>query len=157
MGVLNVTPDSFSDGGHYADTAAAVAHGLELVAAGADIIDVGGESTRPGAERVDQDVELARVIPVVRQLVQAKVLVSVDTMRAGVAEAALDAGAVVVNDVSGGIAEPAIRKVVAAANAAYVIVHSRGPSVDMATRAVYDDVVAEVSTELTARIDAAVE
>jgi dihydropteroate synthase len=157
VGVLNVTPDSFSDGGQYDDRTAAIAHGVELAAAGADIVDVGGESTRPGAERVDADVEAERVIPVVRELVAAGVVVSVDTMRAVVAEAALDAGAALVNDVSGGTADPAMLKVVAAAEAPYVIVHSRGPSADMQTRAVYDDVVADVCTELTARIDVAVD
>src|SRR5882724_5054438 len=111
MGVVNVTPDSFSDGGQYADRAAAIAHGFALAAAGADIVDVGGESTRPGAERVEADVEAERVIPVVRELAAAGIAVSVDTMRAVVAEAALDAGAVLVNDVSGGAADPAMVKV----------------------------------------------
>jgi dihydropteroate synthase len=155
MGVVNVTPDSFSDGGRYVETASAVAHGLELAAQGADIIDVGGESTRPGAERIDQDVEIARVLPVVRELVDAGVIVSVDSMRAAVAEAALDAGAVAVNDVSGGLADPAILKVVAAAEVAYITVHSRGPSIDMQARASYDDVVSDVCTELIERVHAA--
>jgi dihydropteroate synthase len=157
MGVVNVTPDSFSDGGHYADRETAVVRGLELATAGADIVDVGGESTRPGAARVDADVESERVIPVVRELARAGVAVSVDTTRAGVAEAALDAGAVLVNDVSGGLADPAMVKVVAAAEAPYVIVHSRGPSADMQMRAVYDDVVSEVCAELLSRVDAAVD
>ena len=157
MGVLNVTPDSFSDGGLYADHDAAVRHGLAMVADGADIIDVGGESTRPGAGRVDAEVETARVLPVVRDLAAAGVLVSIDTTRAVVAEAALDAGGVLVNDVSGGLADPDMVKVVAAATAPYVVVHSRGPSVDMQSRAVYADVVAEVCTELAARLDAIVD
>jgi dihydropteroate synthase len=157
MGVLNVTPDSFSDGGHHADHEAALAHGLALAAAGADIVDVGGESTRPGAERVDADVEAERVLPVIRELSAAGCAVSIDTMRAVVAEASLDAGAVLVNDVSGGTADPEMLKVVAAAAVPYVIVHSRGPSVDMQTRAVYDDVVADVRRELTSRIDAALD
>ena len=157
MGVLNVTPDSFSDGGRYADRPAAIAHGLEMATQGADVVDVGGESTRPGAERIDADVEAERVIPVVRELTAAGVVVSVDTMRAAVAEAALDAGAALVNDVSGGEADPAMRKVVAAANVPYVIVHSRGPSADMQSRAVYDDVVADVCSELQIRINAAVD
>jgi len=155
VGVLNVTPDSFSDGGRYADRTAAIAHGFELVAAGADIVDVGGESTRPGAERVEPEIEADRVIPVVRELTAAGVVVSVDTTRAVIAEAALDAGAAIVNDVSGGTADPAMVKVVAAAGCPYVIVHSRGPSTDMQTRAAYDDVVAEVCGELSMRVDAA--
>src|SRR4051794_39030297 len=123
MGVLNVTPDSFSDGGQYVETSAAIARGRALAAAGADIVDVGGESTRPGAERIEQDVEVARVIPVIRELAQDGVVVSVDTMRAAVAEAALDAGATAVNDVSGGAADPAMVKVVAAAEVPFVVVH----------------------------------
>ena len=157
MGVLNVTPDSFSDGGQYADREAAISHGLELAAAGADIVDIGGESTRPGAERVDGDVEIERVIPVVRELTAAGVIVSVDTMRAVVAEAAIDAGAALVNDVSGGTADPAMTKVVAAAELPLVIVHSRGPSADMQTRSVYADVVTETRSEISARVDAAVD
>jgi dihydropteroate synthase len=157
MGVLNVTPDSFSDGGQYAETSAAIARGRELVADGADIVDVGGESTRPGAERIEADVEIARVIPVIRELAGEGVVVSVDTMRAAVAEAALDAGAVAVNDVSGGSADPAMAKVVGAAEVPFVVVHSRGPSVDMQSRAVYTDVVAEVASELRVAVDAAVD
>ncbi|MFL6241062.1 MAG: dihydropteroate synthase [Actinomycetes bacterium] len=157
MGVLNVTPDSFSDGGNYLDGAAAIARGFALATQGADLVDVGGESTRPGAERVDQDTELDRVVPVVRALAEGGVAVSIDTMRAVVAEAALDAGAVMVNDVSGGTADPSMTKVVAAAEVPYVIVHSRGPSVDMQTRAEYADVVSEVCAELSARAEAAVE
>jgi dihydropteroate synthase len=157
MGVLNVTPDSFSDGGRFLDSAAAIAHGFELAAVGADIVDVGGESTRPGAERVDADVELERVTPVVRELSRAGVRVSIDTMRSGVAEAALDAGAVLVNDVSGGAADAAMTKLVAAAEVAFVAVHSRGPSVDMQQRAGYDDVVRDVITELSTRVQAALD
>jgi dihydropteroate synthase len=153
MGVLNVTPDSFSDGGLYADTDAAIQHGLSLAADGADIVDVGGESTRPGAERVDVDVELARVVPVVRALSSAGVRVSIDTMRAAVAEDALDAGAVLVNDVSGGLADADMVKVIAASGAAYVLMHSRGASSDMQDRARYDDVVTDVVAELRARLD----
>ena len=154
MGVVNVTPDSFSDGGSWFEPDAAVAHGVELVAQGADLVDVGGESTRPGAERVPVDEELRRVIPVVRELSAAGVLVSIDTMRAEVAEQALAAGAVLVNDVSGGLADPAILSVVAAARVPYVIMHWRGPSVDMQARATYGDVVADVGRELVARLDA---
>src|SRR3954447_23320181 len=157
MGVVNVTPDSFSDGGQYAETAAAIAHGHELAAAGADIVDVGGESTRPGAERVDQNVELSRVVPVVAELAAAGAVVSVDTMRAAVAEAALDVGAVLVNDVSGGHADAAMRKLVAAADVPFVIVHSRGPSVDMQDRAVYADVVTDVPAELGAAAQSALD
>jgi dihydropteroate synthase len=156
MGVLNVTPDSFSDGGRYVDPEAAIRHGKNLAADGADIVDVGGESTRPGAERVDVDVELTRVVPVIRELTAAGVRVSIDTMRSAVAEAALDAGALLVNDVSGGLADPDMVKVVAAAEAPYVVMHSRGDSADMHDRARYDDVVAEVAAELDARLSAVV-
>ncbi|MFE9251145.1 dihydropteroate synthase [Streptomyces sp. NPDC007088] len=157
MGVVNVTPDSFSDGGHWFDTTAAVKHGLELVAEGADLVDVGGESTRPGAPRVDEAEELRRVLPVVRGLVSEGVSVSVDTMRASVAEQSLTAGAVLVNDVSGGLADPAMVPVVAAANAPFVVMHWRGFSEGMNQRAVYADVVGEVLTELRQRVEAVVE
>jgi dihydropteroate synthase len=154
MGVVNVTPDSFSDGGQWHDPRAAIAHGLELIAQGADIVDVGGESTRPGAQRVSAEEELRRVIPVITELVSAGALVSVDTMRAAVAEAALGAGAALVNDVSGGLADPYMPRLVAQAQAPYVVMHWRGPSRDMNTRAVYADVVSEVRDELAKRIDA---
>jgi len=156
MGVINVTPDSFSDGGAFFDSADAIAHGLRLLAEGADILDVGGESTRPGADRVPVVEELRRVLPVVRELADAGALVSIDTMRAGVAEAALAAGARAVNDVSGGLADPAMVPFVAAARVPYVVMHWRGHSVDMQTRAVYSDVVGEVVAELTQRLDAVV-
>lgn len=148
MGVVNVTPDSFSDGGRWFDPELAVKHGLDLVASGADVVDVGGESTRPGAARVSQAEELRRVIPVVRELAAAGVLVSVDTMRAAVAEQAVAAGARLVNDVSGGGADPAMIPVVAAAGVPFVVMHWRGQSIDMNNRAVYGDVVAEVVAEL---------
>jgi dihydropteroate synthase len=154
MGVVNVTPDSFSDGGQWYDPRAAIAHGLELITAGADIVDVGGESTRPGAQRVNADEELRRVIPVITELVGAGAVVSVDTMRAAVAEAALDAGAALVNDVSGGLADPYMPRLVAQAQVPYVVMHWRGHSRDMHTRAVYADVVSEVRDELAKRIDA---
>jgi dihydropteroate synthase len=154
MGVLNVTPDSFSDGGRWLDPAAAVRHGLDLIADGADLVDVGGESTRPGADRVPQEEELRRVVPVIRALAAAGVVVSVDTMRAEVAEAALDAGAVLVNDVSGGLADPAMARAVAGAGAPFVAMHWRGPSRGMAALARYDDVVADVRRELAARLAA---
>jgi len=156
MGVVNVTPDSFSDGGQWFGADAAVKHGLDLVAQGADIVDVGGESTRPGAQRVSQDEELRRIGPVVTELVKAGVPVSVDTMRAAVAEFAVSRGAVLVNDVSGGLADPQMARLVAGAGVSYVVVHWRGHSHDMYSRAVYADVVAEVRDELTARIDTVV-
>ncbi|MFH8513598.1 dihydropteroate synthase [Streptomyces gelaticus] len=156
MGVVNVTPDSFSDGGRWFDTTAAVKHGLDLVAEGADLIDVGGESTRPGASRVDASEELRRVIPVVRGLASEGVTVSVDTMRARVAEEAVAAGAALVNDVSGGLADPGMIRVVAAAGVPFVVMHWRGFSESMNSRAVYTDVVAEVVTELRERMDAVV-
>ncbi|WP_219667808.1 dihydropteroate synthase [Streptomyces bambusae] len=156
MGVVNVTPDSFSDGGRWFDTTAAVKRGLDLVAQGADLVDVGGESTRPGATRVDADEELRRVVPVVRGLASEGVTVSVDTMRAAVAEQAVAAGAVLVNDVSGGLADPGMIPAVAAAEVPFVVMHWRGFSENMNSLAVYEDVVAEVTAELRARIDAVV-
>jgi dihydropteroate synthase len=156
MGVVNVTPDSFSDGGQWYGADAAIAHGLDLVAQGADIVDVGGESTRPGAQRISAAEELRRVGPVVTGLVQAGVPVSIDTMRAQVAEFALAAGARLVNDVSGGLADPAMPALVAAAGVSYVVVHWRGHSRQMYTRAVYADVVAEVRDELAQRVDAVI-
>ena len=154
MGVVNVTPDSFSDGGQWFGTGAAVSRGLDLVAQGADIVDVGGESTRPGAQRVPADEELRRVVPVVTELAAAGVTVSVDTMRASVAEAALEAGVSLVNDVSGGLADPYMPQLVANAGVPYVVMHWRGHSHAMASRAVYGDVVAEVRDELAKRIEA---
>lgn len=154
MGVVNVTPDSFSDGGRFFDTTAAVKRGLGLVTEGADLVDVGGESTRPGASRVDEAEELKRVIPVVRGLASEGVTVSVDTMRASVAEQALAAGAVLVNDVSGGLADPAMIPVVAASGAPFVVMHWRGFLEGGNVRGVYDDVVSEVVDELHARVEA---
>lgn len=156
IGVLNVTPDSFSDGRRYANLDAAVRHGQLMAEQGADLVDVGGESTRPGAVRVDSDEECRRVLPVVRELAGAGVAVSIDTTRAAVAERALAAGAVVVNDVSGGLADPTMVKVVAAAGVPWVLMHWRGHSREMAQLATYDDVVADVVDELSARIDDAV-
>lgn len=155
MGVLNVTPDSFSDGGRYADREAAVAHAIELYRQGADLIDVGGESTRPGADRVDAETETARVLPVIRELAAAGVPLSVDTTRAAVAAAALEAGAAAVNDVSGGLADPVMTKVVAGAGCPYVIMHWRGHSRRMAELAHYHEVVTDVCTELRARVEEA--
>jgi dihydropteroate synthase len=156
MGVVNVTPDSFSDGGAWLDPHAAIEHGRELSAQGADIIDVGGESTRPGAERVPVDEELGRVLPVVTALAASGCYVSIDTMRAQVASAALQAGARMVNDVSGGLADPEMAKVVATAGVPYVMAHWRGHSSDMYGPASYEDVVAEVRAELADRVTAAV-
>jgi dihydropteroate synthase len=154
MGVVNVTPDSFSDGGLWFEPAAAIAHGRALVADGADLVDVGGESTRPGAERPSVDEELRRVLPVVEALADEDVLVSVDTMRAEVAGRALDAGAIAVNDVSGGLADPDMVPLVADRGCPYVAMHWRGHSTQMQSRAVYDDVVKDVCDELAARRDA---
>ncbi|HEX4830275.1 MAG TPA: dihydropteroate synthase [Trebonia sp.] len=154
MGVVNVTPDSFSDGGRWYDPRAAIARGFELAAQGADIVDVGGESTRPGAQRVSAEEELRRVIPVIAELAASGIAVSVDTMRAAVAQAALDAGATLVNDVSGGLADPYMPRLVGEAGAPYVVMHWRGHSRDMGSRAVYADVVAEVRTELARRVEA---
>ncbi|MGL5864799.1 MAG: dihydropteroate synthase [Dermatophilaceae bacterium] len=151
MGVVNVTPDSFSDGGRWFDPAEAVLHGRQLAADGADLLDVGGESTRPGAQRPSVDEELRRVIPVVAALAEVAP-VSVDTMRAEVAAAALDAGATVVNDVSGGLADPGMVPLVAGREVGFVAMHWRGHSADMQVRAVYDDVVADVCGELHARM-----
>lgn len=157
MGVVNVTPDSFSDGGRYAEVEAAVRHGMQLVGQGADILDIGGESTRPGATRPVVQEELDRVVPVIRALASEGAVVSVDTMRAPVAEAALDAGAVLVNDVSGGLADPDILRVVADAGAAYVAMHWRAHADVMQEHASYDDVVATVRDELALRVEAAFE
>lgn len=156
MGVLNVTPDSFSDGGRFLDRDGAVAHGVALHRAGADLVDVGGESTRPGAERVAAEIESERVLPVIRDLVSQGVPVSIDTTRAGVAEAAIEAGAGVVNDVSGGLADPCMAAAVAAAEVPWILMHWRGHSSRMNELAGYEDVIGEVRSELVARVDAAV-
>ncbi len=153
MGVVNVTPDSFSDGGEWFGAEAAIGRGRQLAAQGADIVDVGGESTRPGAQRIPADEELRRVIPVITGLASENVPVSVDTMRAEVAAAALDAGASLVNDVSGGLADPDMPRLVAQAGVPYVVMHWRGHSHQMQDRAVYADVVAEVCEELRYRVD----
>ena len=153
MGVVNVTPDSFSDGGAWFGAQAAIEHGVDLAAQGADIVDVGGESTRPGAQRISAAEELRRVRPVIDGLVAAGLPVSVDTMRAEVAEQALAAGARLVNDVSGGLADPQMPRLVAAAGVPYVVMHWRGHSHSMDARAVYRDVVREVAEELSRRVD----
>ena len=156
IGIINVTPDSFSDGGRYLDRDDAVAHGLALRAQGADLIDVGGESTRPGSRRIDASTEIARVVPVIRELVASGVPCSVDTTRAAVAEAALEAGALIVNDVSGGLADPAMASTMARCRVPWILMHWRGHSATMDQLAHYADVVAEVRAELVARVDAAV-
>ncbi|WP_146928692.1 dihydropteroate synthase [Cellulomonas xylanilytica] len=154
MGVVNVTPDSFSDGGRWFTPGAAVAHGLELVAHGADLLDVGGESTRPGARRVAVDDELARVLPVIEQLVAHGATVSIDTTRAVVARAAVERGASIINDVSGGLADDAMYGVVAQTGAVYVAMHWRGHADVMDDLDDYDDVVTDVRRELAARVAA---
>jgi dihydropteroate synthase len=156
VGVINVTPDSFSDGGTFLDPDDAVKHGRTLLAHGADLLDVGGESTRPGAERVSAGEEWRRVGPVVTELAAAGAAVSVDTTRAVTAERALDAGAVLVNDVSGGRADPELPALVGERGSPYVVMHWRAPSRQMQRHAGYDDVVAEVRDELAARLDAVV-
>jgi dihydropteroate synthase len=157
MGVLNVTDDSFSDGGRYLDADSAVAHGLAMAAEGAGIVDVGGESTRPGATRIDARVETSRVVPVVKELAAQGITVSIDTMHADVARAALQSGARIVNDVSGGRADPAMAPLLAEAGVHWVLMHWRSVSSDHPHAAPhYRDVVAEVRSELLASVDAAV-
>ncbi|GFG66048.1 dihydropteroate synthase [Mycobacterium kubicae] len=157
MGVLNVTDDSFSDGGRYLDADSAVAHGLALAAEGADIVDVGGESTRPGATRVDAELEASRVVPVVKELAAQGITVSIDTMHAGVARAALESGAQLVNDVSGGRADPAMAPLVAEAGVPWVLMHWRPVSADRPHQVPdYTDVVADVRAELLDSVDDAV-
>src|SRR6201996_6314581 len=156
MGVVNVTPDSFSDGGRWFGAPAAIEHGLELIAQGADIVDVGGESTKPGAQRVSADEELRRVKPVITELVKAGAVVSVDTMRAQVAEWAVEAGVSLVNDVSGGLADPYMPRLVAKAGIPYVVMHWRGHSHDMYSRARYADGVAERPGGLAQRVGAVI-
>ena len=154
MGVVNVTPDSFSDGGRWATTELAVAHGRQLIAQGADLLDVGGESTRPGARRVDLAEEQNRVLPVIRELAAAGIAVSVDTIHAATAAAAIEAGAVIVNDVSGGLADPAMAGVLADAGVVYICQHWRGDPRTMDGLTDYGgDVLAGVEAELRARLD----
>ena len=156
MGILNVTPDSFSDGGDFNSFEAAVAHGLAMIAEGADIIDIGGESTRPGAVRISEEEELARVIPVIKELSQHGAVISIDTMRSGVARAAVAAGATYVNDVSGGLADPEMHQVVAELGTKYILMHWRGHSIDMNSKAIYSDVVEEVKAELMDQVGKAI-
>ena len=157
MGILNVTPDSFADGGRHHDFDAAVKRGLEMIAEGVDIIDVGGESTRPGADRVSQEEEIARTIPVITELAKHGATISIDTMRASTARAAVNAGAAMINDVSGGLADDAMLQTAAELKVPYIAMHWRGQSKDMNSKAVYGDVVNEVIAELNERIDAALD
>ena len=155
MGILNVTPNSFADGGKYLAKEDAIAQGRRLIAEGADIIDVGGESTKPGVERVSQEDELTRVIPVIAELVKDGATVSVDTMRAEVAKQAIASGATYVNDVSGGLADEKMAELIAAhPKIQYIVMHWRGHSKDMQSQAVYKDVVKEVKDELDDRVSA---
>ncbi len=149
MGILNVTPDSFADGGLFFDTQLAIARGLEMIDEGVDIIDIGGESTRPGAERVSPEEEQARVLPVIKSLSQENTVISIDTMRAATAQLAVEAGATIVNDVSGGAADPEMFATVAALGCKYILMHWRGHSKDMDSKAIYGDVVTEVIEEVT--------
>ena len=155
MGILNVTPDSFSDGGQFDTYESALAHGLEMIAEGADIIDIGGESTRPGAQRITEEEELSRVIPVIKELAQRDAVISIDTMRANVARAAVAAGATYINDVSGGMADDQMHKVAAELGTFYILMHWRGHSADMNSKAIYEDVVLDVKNELSHQIEKA--
>ena len=157
MGILNVTPDSFADGGRHNDFEAAVARGLEMIAEGVDMIDIGGESTRPGAERVSEAEELERTIPVITELTKHGARISIDTMRASTAEAAVKAGASIINDVSGGLADPEMLQTAARLQLPYIAMHWRGQSKDMNSRAIYNDVVIDVISELQERITAALD
>ena len=157
MGILNVTPDSFADGGRHNNLDAAVKRGLEMLTEGVDIIDIGGESTKPGVERVSEIEELARVIPVITELAKHGARMSIDTMRASTARAAIAAGAAIINDVSGGLADPEMLPTAGALGVPYIAMHWRGHSKDMNSRAVYDDVVKDVISELQERISAALD
>jgi dihydropteroate synthase len=157
MGILNVTPDSFADGGRHHEFDAAVNRGLEMIAEGVDIIDIGGESTRPGADRVSEEEEIARVIPVVTELAKHGVTISIDTMRATTAESAIKAGATIINDVSGGLSDSEMLQTAARLQVPYIAMHWRGASKDMNSRAIYGDVVNDVLAELNERIEAALD
>ena len=157
MGILNVTPDSFADGGRHNEFDAAVARGLEMIAEGVDIIDIGGESTRPGSERVSEAEEIARTIPVITELAKHGARISIDTMRASTAEAAIKAGASIINDVSGGLADPEMLQTAARLGVPYIAMHWRGQSKDMNSKAIYNDVVIDVISELQERITAALD
>jgi dihydropteroate synthase len=157
MGILNVTPDSFADGGRHNEFDPAVARGLEMIVEGVDIIDIGGESTRPGAERVSEAEEIERTIPVITELVKHGARISIDTMRASTAEAAVKAGASIINDVSGGLADPEMLQTAARLGVPYIAMHWRGQSKDMNSKAIYNDVVIDVISELQERITAALD
>ena len=157
MGILNVTPDSFADGGRHNEFDAAVARGLEMIAEGVDIIDIGGESTRPGADRVSEVEEIERTIPVIAELAKHGVKISIDTMRASTAEAAIKAGASIINDVSGGLADPNMLQTAAGLKVPYIAMHWRGQSKDMNSKAIYSHVVIDVISELQERITAALD
>ena len=156
MGILNVTPDSFADGGLHYEESLAITHGLEMIEDGVDIIDVGGESTRPGADRISEEEEQARVIPVIRELAKKGVAISVDTMRATTAKLAVEVGASIVNDVSGGAADPDMFSTVAQLGCKYTLMHWRGHSKDMNKKAIYGDVVSEVIEEISIQLDKAI-
>lgn len=157
MGILNVTTDSFSDGGQYLDTRAAIDHGMKLIEDGADIIDIGGESTRPGAERVSVEEEQLRVLPVIQTLARSGAVVSVDTMNAATAILAVEHGATYINDVSGGLADFFMPKVAADSGANFIASHWRGHSVDMDNQAIYKDAPSDITRELSQRVDALLE
>ena len=157
MGILNITPDSFADGGKYNNFESAIRRGQEMIAEGVDIIDIGGESTKPGAERITLEEELHRVIPVVRELSQLGIKISIDTMRSEVARKAIEAGASIINDVSGGLADPEMLTTAAGLELPYIAMHWRGHSKDMNSQAVYKDVVSEVIEELQERITASLD
>jgi dihydropteroate synthase len=157
MGILNVTPDSFADGGRHNEFDAAVKRGLEIITEGVDIIDIGGESTRPGADRVSEEEEIARTIPVITELAKHGVTISIDTMRSSTAEAAINAGASIINDVSGGLSDSKMLQTAACLQVPYIAMHWRGQSKDMNSKAVYGDVVNDVLAELNERIEAALD
>ena len=157
MGILNLTPDSFADGGRHNSFDAGVARGLEMIAEGVDIIDIGGESTRPGADRISAEEEQARVMPVIAELSKHSVKISIDTMRAETAEKAVQAGAAIINDVSGGLSDPAMFATVKKLGVPYILMHWRGDSKEMNSRAIYTDVVNDVISEINSQIDAALD
>jgi dihydropteroate synthase len=157
MGILNLTPDSFADGGRHNSFDAGVARGLEMIAEGVDIIDIGGESTRPGADRVSAEEEQARVLPVIAELSKHGVKISIDTMRADTAEKAVQAGAAIINDVSGGLSDSAMFGTVKKLGVPYILMHWRGESKEMNSRAIYTNVVHDAISEINSQIDAALD
>jgi dihydropteroate synthase len=156
MGVINVTPDSFSDGGLFLDSKVAIAHAQQMLLDGVDIIDIGGESTRPGSERISAQEEMDRVLPIISEMAKTDAILSIDTMRAEVAKAAMSAGAHMINDVSGGKADPEMLEYVAKTTSPYILMHWRGPSNIMNTLTNYDDVVRDVTMEIHAQVEVAV-